>query len=104
MSKRTPNEIADEIYTLKAIKPRVPNSFFGDSNADVIDAQITALERGWDEKTVRNEFRCYRGPGEGCLDASSDKQEYLISNVIDAINWRDGDGREPSSAWIEISK
>lgn len=82
---KTQVQINEEIKALEACKTYAPKrTLFGDDNHAIIDLQIEALKEE--------------------IDITSDKfyeqTEDAQSNILEAINWRDGETEEsPSSGW-----
>lgn len=89
------NQIKAEIARLKEIQPRVRRfSNFGDDHHAAIDAQLRALEEGWDEND--------------CWDAWPE-EEFQESNertaAMDAVWWmrEQNNAEAPSKSWRELA-
>lgn len=86
MAKKTAEEVAKEIETLKKMKTSIRQfSHFGDNNWEKVEVQITALQDGLDEDGVYDAFEG-NTDHEGC--------------ALAAIQWRDGEEEtSPSEDW-----
>lgn len=83
-----PEQINQEIKTLKEMKPKVRRkTSFGDDNHEAIEAQIMVLEMGYDESIV--------------YDAWGD-DDYVLYLAMQAIDWRDHGGDLPSEGWQSL--
>ncbi len=113
--KRTPAEVKAEIAALQDLLPRIRSySAFGDDNRALLQAEIDALEQGWEEDDV------YDGPlderdlereqeesedSDDPIDHSREIEERRNqqNSAISAIQWRDGDAPEaPSDGWTPL--
>ncbi len=114
MKPPTPAQIAAEITELKRLKDLIPpTTLFGESNLDAITAEITALERGWDEDDAEDE---YPTSPEGVIDQIgedaagdeeriADENRRLVDCVCCVIQWREGESDEkPSDGWLPLVK
>lgn len=94
MTQPTKTEIEAEIKALRALKPKVrKTTFFGDSNWDAIEAQITVLELSLSQENI---------------DKNLDEEawtEYEYNNALDARAWLDGERENSlSGEWKELAK
>lgn len=90
-------EIKAEIEALRAVLPRVPPSGMMGNNKDAIEAQIAVLLEGLDNDDVYDRFEDKEDPeGDGL---------YVLSNALDALQWRMGDNDEkPSTGWQGLAR
>jgi hypothetical protein len=86
---KTDQQVKDEIKKLREMKPFVRQfNSFGDSNHELIDCEIQALESDMDEDETYEEWP----EGEADMEKRSSAQR--------AIEWRNGDEDEsPSKGW-----
>jgi hypothetical protein len=92
---KTDKIIKAEITKLKKMKPNVRHyDAFGGNNWDVIDAQLTALERRYDRDEAYDNF-----PTE-----YDDQEPRELNGALEAIDWMtDEAGSEtPSDGWSTL--
>lgn len=92
---KTDDAINKEILNLKKMKPTVRRfTDFGDDNWLVIDAQIAALERGYDHDEAYDAF-----PTE-----SDDEDPIELNGALEAIDWmnEEKDSETPSDGWSSL--
>ncbi len=93
MSRKSENEIKDEIKALYEVKPKLPKrNFFGEDVHAKVDIQIEVLSGDVDE----DEFDDKVVNGEWSEDQRDEAQN--------AYDWMQGDSNEsaPSVQWAEI--
>jgi hypothetical protein len=91
--KRTPAEIAQEVKTIREMKPKIrQHTAFGDDNHASIDAQVNVLDNGLTEDQVYSEY------GE-------DDGESIVMAALDALFWLEGSkDNKPSEDWASLVK
>lgn len=90
MKTPTDEERQAEIKKLQEMKPKIRRTTaFGDDNWEKIDAQIEVLEKQLDEEEVYGEFEDHDDP-----DRTSD----VVSAAREAVEWLEGQQKEPPSA------
>lgn len=89
-TRRTQEEINEEIARLKAIRDHVRHyTAFGDDNRAAIDAQIMVFERNLSTDFIYDIW---------------DDDDYQLDNADWAANWRDGyEDDAPSANWVELT-
>lgn len=97
----TPEQVAAEIASLKAVHPRVPtHSAFGDDNRAAIDAQIRVIEEGMTLDEVHDTF--------GELTDEGDFSQNTLDCALTAHDWLHGllaaDEAAPAAGWEGIAQ
>lgn len=86
--RRTKEEIAAEVATLRAMQPNVRHHGMSGDNRAAIDAQIAVLEGGWTENRIYDEF------GD---ESAEEFEQNLLDEALNARQWMVGDETEPPS-------
>lgn len=92
----TPEQVAQEIEKLVAMKPTVRRtSMFGDNHHAAIDAQVEVLRGRLTEEAI---YLRYGDP----LDDDPDQPQNVVESALEARQWLDGEsegGLPPSAEW-----
>ena len=89
------SEVQDEIKKLKEL---LASNYFGDSNIDIIEAQIQVLEEDMSEEDIDNVW--------AYDDESLEANFHVRDGAQEACWWRDGVPMHdaPSKGWEELVK
>lgn len=99
-TRKTDEQIAQEIKKLNELKPRVPsNSMFGDDNHAAIDAQIAVLTERMGMDAIYSRFDNEDDPEEdrSALDSAIEAHDWITGERAD-------DEDSPSEGWAILAK